>query len=105
MHPTPIARDFFLANFYSSGPFNCIFSKTSLEFFLCWLWPTPVPVWARRRKQVALLIDAGSHVECLRNITRLQNMLLCILVIRDIFVCVCVCVCVCVFVSSMWCRF
>ena len=29
------ARDFFLANFYPSGPFCCIFSKTSPKFFLC----------------------------------------------------------------------
>ena len=27
-------QDFFLANFYPSGPFTCIFSKTSPEFFL-----------------------------------------------------------------------
>ena len=33
-HATPPARDFFLANFYPSGPFfTCIFSKTSPEFF------------------------------------------------------------------------
>ena len=29
MHATLTARDFFLANFYSPGPFTCIFSKTS----------------------------------------------------------------------------
>ena len=29
----PTARDFFLANFYLSGPFTRIFSKTSPEFF------------------------------------------------------------------------
>ena len=29
------ARGFLLANFYSSGPFTCILSKTSLECFLC----------------------------------------------------------------------
>ena len=28
-------RDFFIANFYPSGPFTCIFSKPSPEFFLC----------------------------------------------------------------------
>ena len=32
IHATLTARDFFLANFYSSGPFTCIFSKTSPEF-------------------------------------------------------------------------
>ena len=26
------------------------FSKTSPEFFPCWLWLTPVPAWARRMK-------------------------------------------------------
>ena len=35
MHATLNASDFFLANFYLSGPFTCIFSKTSPEFFLC----------------------------------------------------------------------
>ena len=34
MHATLTARNFFLANFYPSGPFTCIFSKTSPEFFL-----------------------------------------------------------------------
>ena len=44
MHATLIARDFFLANFFPSCPFTCIFSKTSPEFFLRWLWLTLVPV-------------------------------------------------------------
>ena len=35
VHATLTARDFFLANFYPSGLFTCIFSKTSPEFFLC----------------------------------------------------------------------
>ena len=43
MYAMPTAKDFFLANFYPSGPFTCIFSKTSPEFF--------VPVWARRKKK------------------------------------------------------
>ena len=30
--------------FLPSSPFTCIFSKTSPNFFLCWLWLTPVPV-------------------------------------------------------------
>ena len=33
MHATLKARDFFLANFYPPGPFTCIFSKTSSNFF------------------------------------------------------------------------
>ena len=53
---TLTAKDFFLVNFYPSGPFTCIFSKTSPEPFLCWFWLTPVPVWARRTKRVTLLI-------------------------------------------------
>ena len=44
IHATLTARDFFLAYFYTSGPFTCIFSKTSPNFFLCWLWLTPDPV-------------------------------------------------------------
>ena len=31
-HATLTARDFFLAYFYTSGPFTCIFSKTSPNF-------------------------------------------------------------------------
>ena len=30
------AREFFLAYFFPSSPFTCIFSKTSSNFFLCW---------------------------------------------------------------------
>ena len=32
LHATLTARDFFLAFFYPSGPFTCIFSKTSPDF-------------------------------------------------------------------------
>ena len=32
IHATLTAGDFFLAYFYPSGPFTCIFSKTSPEF-------------------------------------------------------------------------
>ena len=35
IHATLTGRDFFLANFYPSSPFTCIFSKTFPEFFLC----------------------------------------------------------------------
>ena len=44
IHATLTARNFFRAYFYPSGPFICIFSKTSPNFFLCWLWLTPDPV-------------------------------------------------------------
>ena len=47
---TPTGRDFFLANFYPSDPFTPIFSQTSPEFFLCWLWITTIPVRAVRMK-------------------------------------------------------
>ena len=33
MHATLTAMDFFLAYFCPSGPFTCIFSKTSPDFF------------------------------------------------------------------------
>ena len=36
IHATLTARDFFLAYFYPSSPFTCIFSKISPNFFLCW---------------------------------------------------------------------
>ena len=35
IHAMLTTRDLYLANFYPSGPFACIFSKTSPEFFLC----------------------------------------------------------------------
>ena len=34
IHATLTARDFFLAYIYPSGPFTCIFSKTSPDLFL-----------------------------------------------------------------------
>ena len=37
IHATLTARDFFLAYFYPSCPFTCISSKTSPDFFLCWV--------------------------------------------------------------------
>ena len=44
IHATLTARNFFLVYFYPSGPFTCIFAKTSSTFFLCWLWLTLDPV-------------------------------------------------------------
>ena len=56
MHATPTAREFFLANFYPSGPFTRIFSNTFPDVFLCWLWLTPVPVGGPQNK-----IDRPAH--------------------------------------------
>ena len=50
MHATLTARDFFLAGFYRSSPFTCIFFKTSSKFFLCQLPLILVPVEAGRIK-------------------------------------------------------
>ena len=44
IHATLTARDFFLANFYPSGQFTCIFFKTSPKFVLSQLWLTLVSV-------------------------------------------------------------
>ena len=44
IHGTLTARDFFLANFYPSSSFTCIFSEISPKFFLHWLWLTLVLV-------------------------------------------------------------
>ena len=41
---TLTARDFFLAYFYPSGTFTCIFFQNLSRFFVCWLWLTPDPV-------------------------------------------------------------
>ena len=41
IHTTLTARDFFLAFFYPSSPFTCIFFPKPLPiFFPCWLWLT-----------------------------------------------------------------
>ena len=40
IHAMLTVREFFLAYFYPSSPFTCIFSKTSPDFSLCWLWLT-----------------------------------------------------------------
>ena len=72
MHAMLTARDFFLPYFFPSGPFTCIFSKTSPDFFPCWLLLTLVPVQAHRIKQ-ATLLDAGSCVECPWNINWLKK--------------------------------
>ena len=54
----------FLDDFYPPGPFTCIFSKTSPDFFLC-------------RPQNKIGHPAGSQVECPRNINRLKNNMTC----------------------------
>ena len=69
IHAMLTARDFFLAYFYSSGPFTCIFSKTSPDFF-------PVLAAANTGSCICLqneigtvtLLDTGSRVECPWNI-------------------------------------
>ena len=71
-HATLTARDFFLAYFYTSGPFTCIFSKTSPDFSLCWLWLTHGSCVGPQNK-IGHLLDAGSHTECPRNINRLKK--------------------------------
>ena len=43
IHATLAAMDFFLAYFYPSSPLTRIFSKTTPDFFLWWLWLTLVP--------------------------------------------------------------
>ena len=73
MHATLTARDFFLAYFYPFGPFTSIFSKTSSDFSCVGCGLHMVPVKAYRLKEITLP-EAGSRVECPRNINRLKNM-------------------------------
>ena len=42
IHAMLTVRDFFLANYYPSSPFTCIFSKTSWVLPVLWLIPVPV---------------------------------------------------------------
>ena len=44
IHATLTAKNFFLAYFYPSSPFTCIFPKPLPIFLLRWLWLTSVPV-------------------------------------------------------------
>ena len=72
IHTTLTARNFFLAYFYPSGPFTCILSQTSPKFSLCWLWLTHGSCVGPQNK-IGHLLDAGSRVECPRNINRLKK--------------------------------
>ena len=57
MDSTLTDRDFFLANVLPQS-IHLHFSKTSLNFSMCKLWLTPLPVWFCKVKQVALLVFA-----------------------------------------------
>ena len=57
IHSTLTARDFFLAYFYPSGPFTCIFSKTSPDFF-------PVLAVANTGSCVGLQNEIGDSAGC-----------------------------------------
>ena len=57
---TLTARDFFLAYFYTSGPFTCIFSKTSPDFSLCW-----PPQWGAADAEIKVL--SGENTELKRS--------------------------------------
>ena len=67
---TLTARDFFLANFYLSGPFTYIFSKTSPNFSRVANTGSRV---GPQNKIGHTLPDAGSRVECPWNINRLKK--------------------------------
>ena len=82
MHATLTARDFFLAYIYPSGPFICIFPKPLPIFpvsalantwLLCWLWLAHGFCVGPQSKKKVTLPDAGSCVECPRNINRLKR--------------------------------
>ena len=72
------ARDFFLAYFYPTGPFTCVFFKKLSRFLLCWLWLTHGSCVGPQNK-IGHLPDAGSRVECSRNIYRLKRNMTCVL--------------------------
>ena len=76
MHATLTARDFFLANFYPSAPFICIFPPNLSRAFLV-LAVAGTGSCVDPQNKIGTLLDAGSCVECSRNINRLQNMCYC----------------------------
>ena len=76
IHATLTARGFFFTYFYPSGPFTCIFSKTSPDFFLVVAVVNTGSCVGPQNKKVTLL-DAGSRAECPRNINRLKKHMTC----------------------------
>ena len=92
MHATLTAREFSHANFYPSGPFTCIFSKTSPSFSPSMLAVANTgscvgpqnkighpagcrfPCWKETMGFTSTeTIKASSRVECPRNINRLKK--------------------------------
>ena len=61
VHATLTARDFFLAYFYPSGPFTCIFPQNLSRFLLCWLWLTHGSCVGRQNK---IGHPAGRRFQC-----------------------------------------
>ena len=59
IHATLTAKDFFLAYFYPSGPFTCIFSKTSPDFFCVGCGLTHGSCLGPQKKKKVTLPDAG----------------------------------------------
>ena len=72
IHATLTARDYFPANFYPSGAPTCIFPKPLFRVFPVLAVVNTGSSVGQQSKKVTLL-DAGSRVECSRNINRLQN--------------------------------
>ena len=73
LHATLIAKDFFLAYVCLSGPFTCIFFQNLSRFLLCWLWLINGSCVGPQYKIGHTLPDAGSRVECPRNIDGLKK--------------------------------
>ena len=71
IHATLTARDFFLAYFYPSGSFICIFSKTSPEFFLLAVANTGSCVGPQNK--IGHPAGCSSRVECPWHINRLKK--------------------------------
>ena len=72
IHATLTARDFFLAYFYTSCPFTCIFSKTSPNFSPCWLWLTHGSCVGSQNK-IGHPAGGTCFAECRQNINRLRK--------------------------------
>ena len=79
------ARDFFLANFYHSGPFACFYfpqkqqqqqqnNNNNKQTNRQKTFSRAFPVLAVANSDSLQTTDAGSRVECPRNRNRLQNM-------------------------------
>ena len=74
IHASLTARDFSSLLISTLPVHSPTFFSNLSRFFLCWLWLTHGSCVGPQNKKKVTLPEAGSRVECPRNINRPQNM-------------------------------